>query len=59
VAYLVTTSGMSQRRACSMTGADRSMFRYRRRRPDDAEMRERLQILAAEFTDRSEAHGPP
>lgn len=39
---------MSQRRACSITGADRSAVRYRSRRPDDAELRERLRALAAE-----------
>ena len=39
---------MSQRRACSITGADRSAVRYRSRRPADAELRERLRVLAAE-----------
>ena len=39
---------MSQRRACSITGADRSAVRYQSRRPDDAELRERLRTLAAE-----------
>ncbi len=48
VAHLVTTYEMSQRRACSVIGADRSMVRYQRRWPDDAELRERLRTLAAE-----------
>jgi len=48
VAHLVTTYEMSQRRACSITGADRSTVRYRRRRPEDEELRERLRTLAAE-----------
>lgn len=39
---------MSQRRACAATGTDRSTVRYRSRRPDDAELRERLRMLAAE-----------
>lgn len=48
VAHLVTTYEMSQRRACAVTGMDRSTVRYRSRRPDDAELRERLRTLAAE-----------
>lgn len=48
VAHLVTVHEMSQRRACIITGVDRSMVRYRSRRPDDAELRERLRTLAAE-----------
>ena len=48
LAHLVKTYEMSQRRACAVTGADRSMVRYRSCRPDDQELRERLRMLAAE-----------
>ena len=40
--------GISERRACSIIGADRSAMRYRHRRADDAETRMRLKELAAE-----------
>jgi putative transposase len=40
--------GVSERRACSIVGADRSAMRYRHRRVDDAATRERLKALAAE-----------
>jgi putative transposase len=40
--------GISERRACSILGADRSAIRYRHRRPDDAATRTRLRELAAE-----------
>ena len=40
--------GISERRACSIIGADRSAIRYRHRRPDDAAVRTRLKELAAE-----------
>ena len=46
VAHLVQAHGVSERRACSLVGADRTMIRYRRRRPDDADLRERLRDLA-------------
>ena len=39
--------GISERRACAILGADRSMARYRSRRPDDAATRSRLWALAA------------
>lgn len=39
---------MSERRACSVIGADRTSVRYRSRRPDDALLRERLRMLAGE-----------
>jgi len=39
---------MSERRACSLIGADRKTIRYRARRPDDAALRARLCELASE-----------
>jgi putative transposase len=40
--------GISERRACSIIGADRSAIRYRHRRIDDVTTRQRLKELAAE-----------
>ena len=40
--------GISERRACSVLGADRSAIRYRHRRSDDVPTRQRLRELAAE-----------
>jgi putative transposase len=40
--------GISERRACSIIDADRSVMRYRPRRSDDAATRQRLKELAAE-----------
>ena len=40
--------GLSERRACSIVGADRKMVRYRSRRPPDTELRARLRELANE-----------
>jgi len=40
--------GISERRACSIVGADHSVIRYRHRRADDAMERMRLKALAAE-----------
>jgi putative transposase len=48
VAVVREARGISQRRACSVLGADRSSVRYRRRRADDAAERARLKALAAE-----------
>ena len=39
---------MSERRACRVVATDRSSVRYRRRRPDDGVLRERLRALAQE-----------
>ena len=42
------THGISERRACSVIGADRTAMRYRHRRADDLATRIRLKELAAE-----------
>lgn len=47
MAYLCRVYAVSQRRACSVIGADRTSVRYRSTRPDDAEIRTRLRELAA------------
>lgn len=46
VAHLRTVFGMSERRACSVIGADRKSMRYQSRRTDDADLRLRLWELA-------------
>ncbi|PXA94316.1 IS3 family transposase [Nostoc sp. 3335mG] len=46
VAYLQTTLGMSERRACAVVGADRMSMRYRSCRADDGDLRSRLCELA-------------
>ena len=48
VAHLRTVFEISERRACSIIGADRKMVRYRSCRPPDTELRERLRSLAVE-----------
>lgn len=48
VALLVKDHEMSERRACHLIGADRTMIRYRSRRPDDAALRKRMRVLAGE-----------
>ena len=48
IAIIVERHGMSERRACSVIGADRTSIRYRSRRPDDHDLRERLRMLASE-----------
>jgi len=48
VAHLRSGFAMSERRACRVAEVDRSSVRYRRRRPDDALLRERLKALAAQ-----------
>jgi putative transposase len=46
VAYLRVGFAVSERRACSVIGADRTSVRYRSRRADDAGLRARLRELA-------------
>ena len=46
VAHLEAVFEMSERRACKLIDADRTMIRYRSRRPDDAALRTRLRELA-------------
>ena len=48
VAHLQDLLKVSERRACSIVGADRKSVRYRSRRGDDADLRERLRELARE-----------
>ena len=47
MAHLCRSYEVSQRRACSVIGTDRSSVRYRSSRPDDAALRTRLRELAA------------
>lgn len=46
VAHVRANHGVSERRACLVLEADRSSIRYRSRRPDDSEIRERLRELS-------------
>ena len=46
VAHLRTALEMSERRACTLVAADRTMIRYRSRRPPETELRARLRELA-------------
>jgi putative transposase len=48
VAHLRAAMGLSERRACSIVGAERTMVRYRLCRPPDTELRARLRELANE-----------
>ncbi|MBM2716321.1 IS3 family transposase [Mesorhizobium caraganae] len=48
VAHLQAVMGLSERRACSIVGADRKMIRYRSCRPPATELRGRLRELANE-----------
>jgi len=48
VAHLQAAMGLSERRACSIVGADRKMVRYRSLRPSEAQLRGRLRELANE-----------
>lgn len=46
--WAMTEKAHSQRRACSPVGIDPRVYRYRSRRPDDGELRSRLQELSGE-----------
>ena len=48
VALLVSHYEVSQRRACTVIAADRTVIRYRPRRADDAALRVRLRDLASQ-----------
>ena len=48
VAHLQAVMGLSERRACSIVGADRKMIRHRSRRPPETALRGRLRDLANE-----------
>jgi putative transposase len=48
VAHLQASMGLSERRACEIVEADRTMIRYRSRRPPETELRKRLRDLANE-----------
>jgi putative transposase len=48
VAHACEAFAVSQRRACTVFGADRTSVRYRSRRPDDTGLRQRLRALASE-----------
>ena len=48
VAHVLREHDVSERRACSIVGADRSTIRYRSRLIDDALLRGRLRELATE-----------
>lgn len=48
IAHLQAVMSLSERRACSIVGADRKMVRYRSSRPPDAALRGRLRDLANE-----------
>jgi putative transposase len=48
VAHLQAVMSLSERRACSIVGADRTMIRYRSSRPPDTALRGRLRDLANE-----------
>src|SRR5262249_56276431 len=47
VAQVRVAFEVSERRACSALGVDRTLVRYRSRRPDDGKLRARLRELAA------------
>jgi putative transposase len=48
VTWAIDEKSYSQRRACTLVGLDPKTYRYRSRRPDDADLRRRLRELASE-----------
>ncbi len=48
VAHLRAVMGLSERRACTLVDADRTMIRYQSRRTPDTELREQIRDLANE-----------
>ena len=48
MAHLCKVHDVSQRRACSVLGVDRSSVRYRSVRPDDADLRQAMKAVADE-----------
>lgn len=48
VAYVRTTAGVPERRACRFLGVHRALVRYRSRRPPDTALRTKLRTLAEE-----------
>ena len=48
VAHLRKMHQVSERRACSVLGVDRSSVRYRSVRPDDGDLRKAMKAIAAE-----------
>lgn len=46
VAHLRAVLGLSERRACTIVGADRTMIRYRSQRPPELELRAQIRDLA-------------
>jgi putative transposase len=48
VSWAIAEKSYSQRRACGLIGLDPKACRYASRRPDDAELRARLKVLAGE-----------
>ena len=47
-AHLCEAHQVSQRRACSVLGVDRSSVRYRSVRPDDTDLRKAMKAVATE-----------
>lgn len=48
VAYVLSTHGVSERRACRVLGIERALVRYALTRPLDMDLRERLKAIAKE-----------